>query len=950
MLKISARLGTIVVILLTLVVFTLSVGGCPKKNKKTKAGSSSVSTFMINAPSNLTATLVSLYQISLFWTDTSNNEDGFEVYRSVNNNENYVLLLTLAPDTASYSDNSTFDPFTIYYYRVRAFNTVGDKSAWSNEVNVLTYLNTVWTSVCAGTFHSTGIMTNGSIWTWGANNYGQLGFGDTARRQIPTRIGTDTGWSAVAAGDANTFALGADNSLWSWGYNGEGQLGFDNGFYDELSPISVSTDTDWANIVAGNRHAIARKTDGTLWAWGNNDYGQLGLGDIVSRTTPSLINSQTDWSKVGCVFHTVALKTNKTLWAWGWNYHGQLGLGDSRSGLTNRRTPTQLGSDSDWSDFAAGGGNSTEGSGYTIAIKTNGTLRAWGRNSYSQLGLGDTRDRNTPTQLGIASDWSRVFCGFTFTMAFKTNGTIWSWGANNSGQLGLGDTSNKPVPYLMSTETDWSMLSCGDSHALGLKTSGILYLWGANDQRQLGLGDSVNRTAPCTLGTPASPASLSAVVINNDSIYLTWVDRASSENGFIIERKASRNGAYAQIATVLNNITSWLDIGPFSPTTYYYLVRSYNNFGISSPSSEAYNAVSGSWLKICAGEHTVALKNNGQIWVWGKNNAGQLGLEDNLGRIVPVQLGTATDWSEISSGLEFTTGIKTNLSGGGTIWTWGADDFGQLGLGDVNISRNTPTHVGSASDWSKVTSGIHHNVCIKTNGTIYGWGRNDSGQLGLADIEHRNTPTAIGTESDWFSVASKWSSTIGLKTNNTLWSWGHNYYGQLGLGDTSDRNTPTQIGTLSDWSVIASGAFHTFAIKINNTLWSCGYNWNGQLGLGDSATGTNRNTPTQVGTTSDWIKVVGGIESTIGIKVNGTIWSWGSNSYGTLGLGDGVFRNTPTQIGTSSDWINNSAFYDALAIKTNGTLWGWGYNREGQLGLGYSGDYAHKNIPVLIGE
>jgi hypothetical protein len=194
-----------------------------------------------------------------------------------------------------------------------------------------------WSSVSAGNcWHTIAIKTDGTLWVWGDNFYGQLGLGDTTNRYTPTKVGTDTNWAYVSAGCANTIAIKTDGTLWAWGWNYTGQLGLGD-TTNRYTPTQVGSDTNWAYVSAGDSHTVAIKKDGTLWAWGDNFYGQLGLGDTTDRYTPTLVGSDTNWAYVSAgLYHTIAIKTNGTLWAWGRNNFGQLGLGDT----TNRYSPT----------------------------------------------------------------------------------------------------------------------------------------------------------------------------------------------------------------------------------------------------------------------------------------------------------------------------------------------------------------------------------------------------------------------------------------------------------------------------------------------------------------------------------------------------------------------------------------------------------------------------------
>jgi alpha-tubulin suppressor-like RCC1 family protein len=305
---------------------------------------------------------------------------------------------------------------------------------------------------------------------------------------------------------------------------------------------------------------------------------------------------------------------------------------------------------------------------------------------------------------------------------------------------------------------------------------------------------------------------------------------------------------------------------------------------------------------------------------------------------------TNQDWFDIATGYGHTIALKTNKS----LWVWGDNGVGQLGLGDTN-QRNSPTQsIITIQDWSTIAAGYWHTVALKTNKTLWAWGSNEFGQLGLGNTTNKNSPTqSIMTTQDWSAIDAGSGYTIALKTNKTLWGWGLNTFGQLGSGNTTSRNSPIQsIMTTQDWSAIAAGYWHTVALKTNKTLWVWGFNAFGQLGMGDVI---QRNSPTQsIMTTQDWSAIAVGSGHTIALKTNKTLWAWGYNEIGQLGLGDFADRNTPVQVGTDSDWINlTCGYYYTMGLKTMGTLWAWGYNEYGQLGIGNTID---RNIPTLVGE
>jgi alpha-tubulin suppressor-like RCC1 family protein len=533
---------------------------------------------MINAPSGLIATAVSSFQINLIWRDNDPiKEDGFEIERSMNG-VTYTLLSTLNANTTTYSDTGPFLPFVTYYYRVRAMNTIGDRSGYSNVASAIT-VRPEWRSIAAGESHSLVLAADGTIWGWGDNQYGQLDPSNNASSfTLPTLLNPDTDWLRITAGYNHTLAIKTNNTLWAWGLNENGQLGLGNTDYPD-SPTPVGTDSDWSLVAGGTYHTIALKTGGTLWAWGLNEDGQLGLNwGVISRTTPTQIDTASDWSSIASGGrHTIALKTNRTLWAWGWGYYCQ--LGDGRGAYSSScATPCPIGNDSDWSKISAG-------YIHTIALKTGGTLWQWGTNYYI----------SAPTKVGMDTDWTQITAGGTMdeylsyhSLALKTTGSLWAWGWNAYGQLGLGDNSLRANPTQIGTDANWAAVVAGGWHSIARTNDGTLWVWGRNNLYQLGIENTVNQIVPINLNFP-QPSYLIATVITGSQIALSWLDNSSNKTGFKIERSPITNTNYTEIATVAANITSYLDTRLTPLTTYYYHVCAFNAaFGDSPYSNEIY--------------------------------------------------------------------------------------------------------------------------------------------------------------------------------------------------------------------------------------------------------------------------------------------------------------------------------------------------------------------------
>ena len=257
------------------------------------------------------------------------------------------------------------------------------------------------------------------LWLWGSNTYGGLGLNDTVNRSSPVQVGSDTNWQNHAMTRQHSLAIKTNGTLWTWGLNDFGQLG-QNDTAARSSPVQVGSGTDWVpgyNLISrtGYRHCAAIKSNGTLWTWGrNNPNGQLGLNSTVNRSSPTQVGSSTNWSKIfvsgdndQSFSRMLAIKTDGTLWGWGANWQGQLGLNSRQSnyGSFGISSPTQVGSSTTWSQvrICAGG----VGAGSVVATKTDGTLWAWGNAYPGTLGQNDTIARSSPTQIGTATGWSQ---------------------------------------------------------------------------------------------------------------------------------------------------------------------------------------------------------------------------------------------------------------------------------------------------------------------------------------------------------------------------------------------------------------------------------------------------------------------------------------------------------------------------------------------------------------
>ena len=343
------------------------------------------------------------------------------------------------------------------------------------------------------------------------------------------------------------------------------------------------------------------------------------------------------------------------------------------------------------------------------------------------------------------------------------------------------------------------------------------------------------------------------------------------------------------------------------------------------------------WMRVASGKnHTLAINSRGELYAWGHNGNGQVGIGTVTPRgeyeLTPQRVGSDSDWKVISGGDDYSLALKSD----GTLYAWGKNNRGQLGIGTTTDNELTPRQVGNDSDWEAIAAGSNHSLALKSDSTLYAWGANSVGQLGngengadFADIsKDKTTPIQIGTDRDWQTISAGSSYSLAVKTDNTLHVWGHNRIGQLGLGDNTDRNRPTRVST--GWKTVSARFGHSLAIKTDNTLHAWGYNRFKQLGLGDR---TNRNSPTQVGSAADWKAVVAREYHSLALKDDNTLYAWGHNATGQLGLGDSTNRDRPAKVGSDTDWkaVDGGENF-SLALKDNGTLYAMGFSEA--LGIG----------------
>ncbi|TDH27774.1 T9SS type A sorting domain-containing protein [Segetibacter sp. 3557_3] len=714
---------------------------------------------------------------------------------------------------------------TIIYSADAQVNRSNNKSSVPYRAN--------YQRLAAGGVHTLEIR-NGTIWAWGSNENGALGTGsNAAESNIPVQVGSENNWIAVSAGYASSFAIKSNGTLWAWGRNVLGELGIGTTVSSNV-PVQVGVDNRWVSVAANIEHVLALKSDGSLWAWGLNLYGQLGNGATlpVVNPLPVRVGTENNWLSITVGRnHSAALKADGTLWTWGANGSGELGIGT----YTNSSVPVPVlpNANNRWKSVFAGGS-------FTMAVRSDGTLWGWGNNNEGQLGTSNTTySVPTPVQSGSDNNWVMVQGGGSHTLALKSNGTLWSWGANLSGQLGNGTTSGSnanPVPAQVGTDTKWVGIATGFAHSLGFKSDGTLFGWGNNEKSQLGNGTNTNVLIPM----------------------------------------------------LLNTDVKWLDVKQ-------------------------------------GALFTTALATDGRLWTWESNTHGQLGNGNQTQQNSPGLMNNDNNWISVAAGFYYTLALKSN----GTLWSWGGNFQGQLGNGTNTTFNQVPTQVGNDNKWTSIAAKGSHSLALKSDGTLWAWGNNADGQLGVGNTTVGLSPVQVGSDNKWASISVGFYHSIGLKSDGTLWSWGTNFWN--GSNSTGNYLTPVKIGSDSNWKSIATGVAHTLAIKSDGTLWAWGYNLRGQVGNG---TLTNVAAPMQIGTDNQWINIAAGNNHSVALKSDGSVWAWGENAFGQYGNGSSGSSLVPVQVGQNTTVLSAANENSAIIPPNRNTICLAGDNSQGQIGNG----------------
>jgi alpha-tubulin suppressor-like RCC1 family protein len=351
---------------------------------------------------------------------------------------------------------------------------------------------TVRQSIAAGSTHSLAVAADGTLLSWGSDLFGQVGDGGSSTDQPTPQVISNVGAIvSVDSGSGHALALKSDGTMLAWGGDFFGQLGNDAAGVDQSTPVAVVNATGIVAVAAGGSHSLALKSDGTVLAWGADTFGQLGDGGAnTDQPTPVTVSGATDIVSIAAGFsHSFALKSDGTVLAWGRDAVGQLGDGGSNA---DRSTPTPISSLSGIVAIDAG-------EAHSLALQADGTVLAWGDDSNGQLGDGgSSTSQPVPVAVSNATEIVAIAAGSFHSLALRFDGTALAWGSDLSGQLGNGSTtSDQSTPVGVTNAGEVMAIAAGQRHSLALRIDGTMLAWGEDQSGQLGDSEAkIDKTTP----------------------------------------------------------------------------------------------------------------------------------------------------------------------------------------------------------------------------------------------------------------------------------------------------------------------------------------------------------------------------------------------------------------------------------------------------------------------
>ncbi|MFU8803770.1 MAG: EGF domain-containing protein [Bradymonadaceae bacterium] len=669
----------------------------------------------------------------------------------------------------------------------------------------------------------------------------------------------ETGFAKIVAANSRVCGLRASGAMYCWGafVPSEATAGPVTDFY-QPRPLQEPDHETWRDLWVSDHHVCGLRDDQRAYCWLTNKWMPFGDGPWQMLAPHN--------TKV------CGLDMEGEIWCVSSSRLGELHNYDPDE------EPTRIDADGPWVDVA-------RFDDMMCAIRDDGSLWCQGNHAFEEWGAAD----ETMTQVATEADWRSVVVAVRGGCGIRGEGRLFCWGTRSAFDGGV-----TIYRHFIDDDEDWESVSLGSGATCGRKQDGRVLCWGSNLWGERGDDRYETQLTPVEI-----PGSWTAHSIGRD--VACGLDSQGAAH-------CMGHGYAGQVGTGSTGIH-------LSPAR-----------------------VTGSgWQSVATGEANMcAIRDGGDLRCTGSNLAGQ-----NGHLVVHTQVPTAvsgSSWTQVSAGPQHTCAVREN----GSLWCMGANRDGRLGLGEDARPGPGIHRVGDDDDWQHVAVGGVISCAIKTDRTLWCWGQNTNYQLGLGDEETRFVPTRVGEDDDWRHVSiaptvreHEEGRACAIKTDDSLWCWGI-FYLDGGAHNSVVIDAPQPFGQDS-WSQVKVGRQGICGIKTDGTLWCWGFTYREGLAHSDLLT------PGDFISLSDdagWESLSVGYSHTCAIRGGGELWCWGDNALGQLGQGSILLENPtlfpqPRRVESATDWTAVAASANfTCGIRTDDTLWCWGSDRDGQLGLG----------------
>jgi alpha-tubulin suppressor-like RCC1 family protein len=634
-------------------------------------------------------------------------------------------------------------------------------------------------SITVGHDHACGLTRSGAALCWGNNYRGTLGDGSGQSRAAPGQVSGNPRFVQMSAGLWHTCAVTGTGEAYCWGRNQNGELG-DGSQTDRRRPTRVQTDVKLRQVSAGNTSTCGLSLDGALYCWGNNDHGQLATGDFNHALQPRRSSSRARYSAVdvgssmGC-----AVRVDGVLDCWGEDRNGNLGQGHHHS--VRVPDPATVSGHQRFASVAVGHHE------YACALTGEGAALCWGGNWDGSLGTGGRENANRPVPVAGSHRFMGLGAGSGLTCGIDEHGQVLCWGRAHEGALGPGVQSFSAAPVALTAVPKSQALvsQSWTTHCSVSDGSADLYCWG-------GWGPILHRDSEWEV-------SLQLQGFRQVALGGGQVCGIRSVDGALLCMGNAHRGR-------LGN--GWFD--GWLPYPGYQI----------RPDFTFRDVVAGP-------EHTCALDTNGQAYCWGGNQHGQLGDGGWQDRAEPVPVAQGNlRFAKLSAANQVTCGITSDSD----LWCWGQNDHGQLGVGSQE-HRNRPSRVLGGLKVSQVAIGGSHTCLLTIDGAAYCWGAQWAGQIGTRSNREQLTPFRVPGNLKFTAISLGASHSCATTSAGQVWCWGENGHGQLGIGHRDEVLGLQTVAGIPAVAELSSTWATTCARSVVGDVFCWGQNGNGQLAI-----------------------------------------------------------------------------------------------------------------------